>query len=427
MTSKQGPQVEGQPLTAVGTTPWTERLARPFWSLRDRNFATYWTALSAHSWSQNMQMFIRSWYAFDLTDQAVVIGGVAVAQGLPIIVLSLFGGALADRLNNRTVMFAGFLISAVSTLVIAIVISAGLIQWWHLLISAGGSGMGMSLAAGARMSIVSELVPREHLLNAISLSNLANNFGRIAAPAIAGLILATALGIEGVYYLMTVMSFVAVAIVLLLPVPASRPKSRSQSVFRDMADGLNLVRKDSVILWRALLYMVTASFGMPFVFLLPVLGKEAWGSDPTAIGILFSMLGLGAVIGSLGTASIGDFRRKGLLLLVVSGGFGVGIVALSLSPVYWAAIIIMVPLGVFQASRLSLNATLVQLKAPEESRGRVMGIYDLGNGVFPFGVLAVSALADLIPSQYALAASGSLVLLFSAYVLLSKPWLRNLI
>ena len=348
------------------------------------------------------------------------------SPGLPVILLSLFGGTLADRLNNRNVLFAGFLISAISTLGIAIVISAGLIQWWHLLLSALGSGVGMSLASGARMSIVSDLIPRDHLLNAISLSNLANNFARIAAPAIAGLILASALGIEGVYFLMTALSFVAVVIIRLVPVTVTHQKDRSRSVFSDMAEGLNVVRNDPTIRWLCLLYMVTASFGMPFLFLLPVLGEEAWASGPTQIGILFSMLGGGAVIGSLGTASLGSFRRRGLLLLIVSSGFGIGIIVLASSPIYWMAFAIMLPLGTFQASRLSLNATLVQLQAPEESRSRVMGIYSFGNGVFPFGILAISALADVIGPQYALATSGTVVLLFSLYVLLSNPRLRHL-
>ena len=426
MSSTRSSQAGEDTSTLPQVHPWKNPLFRPFWSLRHRQYAIYWVALTAQAWVMNIQMFVRSWYAYDLKDQAWLIGVVAVAQGIPVIFLSLFGGTLADRLNNRTVLIAGFTVATLSTLATAIVIAIGAIQWWHLIPSALGTGVGMSLASGARLSIISELVDRTELLNAVSLSNLAQNLARVAAPALAGIMLATTFGITGVYFLMAGLSVLSVIIVMFLPSSAVRTQRKKQSVIHDMTEGLVYVKQHEVILWLVLMYMVTASFGMPFVFLLPVLAKAAWFSTPTQIGLLFSLLGVGALVGSLGTASLGEFQKKGLLLLVVSTGFGAGIIALALSPVYLIALLVMLPLGMFQSSRLSLNAALVQLQAPDHIRGRVMGAYDFGNGVFPIGVLLISVLSDVLNPQYALAISGAVVVLFCCSVLISRPSLRTL-
>ena len=426
MSSTRSFQAGEDTSTLPQVHPWKNPLFRPFWSLRHRKYAIYWTALTAQAWVMNIQMFVRSWYAYDLKDQAWLIGVVAVAQGIPVIFLSLFGGTLADRLNNRTVLIAGFTVATFSTLATAIVIAIGAIQWWHLIPSALGTGVGMSLASGARFSIISELVDRTELLNAVSLSNLAQNLARVAAPALAGVMLATTFGITGVYFLMAGLSVSSVIIVMFLPSGPGRTQRKKQSMIHDMTEGLAYVKHHEVILWLVLMYMVTASFGMPFVFLLPVLAKAAWTSTPTQIGLLFSLLGVGSLIGSLGTASLGEFQKKGLLLLVVSTGFGAGIIALSLSPVYLIALLVMVPLGMFQASRLSLNAALVQLQAPDQIRGRIMGVYDFGNGVFPIGVLLISVLSDVLNPQYALTISGAVVVLFCCSVLISRPSLRTL-
>ncbi len=426
MSTTESPQTEEQPSGPILTGIWKNPALRPFWSLRHRNYAIFWAALSFELWVMNMLMFVRSWYAFELEGRASLIGAVAVAQGIPVLLFSLFGGALADRLNNRNVLIAGFAVNTVSTLGIAVAITIGAIEWWHLLISAMGAGIGQALAMGARFSMIAELVEREAILNANSLANLANNSSRIAAPAVAGFLLAWGFEIEGVFYLMSVLSGVSVLILFMLPSREYRQPAQRQTVLKDMVEGLRYVKEHEIILWLILVYTVTATFGMPYLFLLPVLAKNSWSAEPSQIGLLFSMVGVGALIGSLGTASLGGFNRKGLLLLIVSFGFGAGIIGLALSPIYLIALFVAVPVGVCQSARLSLNPTLVQLQTPAEIRGRVMGVYEIGSGVFSIGVLGVSALADEIPSDYALALSGGAVMAFCIYVFLTRPSIRRL-
>ena len=156
-----------------------------------------------------MQIFARAWYTYELTGKATLIGVVASAEGLPLLAFSLYGGTLADRLNKRKLLILGFMLSAIATVIIAIVITIGSIEWWHLAISAFVLGSSMALTSGARQSIIPELVEREEVLNAISLGNTAGNASRIAAPAIAGLMVVL-VGVQGVYYLMSVLQVVFV-------------------------------------------------------------------------------------------------------------------------------------------------------------------------------------------------------------------------
>ncbi len=373
-----------------------------------------------------MQMFVRSWYVYELTEKATLVGVVAIAQGLPVLAFSLFGGALADRVNKRNVLIGAYLLSGMASLGIAVVVSVGAIQWWHLVLSSATGGLGIALIGGARQSVIAELVSREELLNAVSLTNTAQNISRLAAPAVAGFVVASAVGIGGVFYVMTGLYFAAAVILSSIPRRAFRSGIRRQSVLKDMGEGLRYVRNNEVILWLTVIFMVTAVFGMPYVYLLPVLAKEAWSSEPQQIGLLFSAVGAGAVVGSLSMASLGNFQRKGLLLIIMAVGFGAGIVALTFSPFYLIGLIVLFPLGAFQSARVGLNASLVQLNSPDEIRGRVMGIYHMEIGVHPLGVLAVGALADLVGPQIALAVGGGLMVLFLAYVYQRKRFIRQL-
>ena len=137
------------------------------------------------------------------------------------------------------------------------------------------------------------------------------------------------------------------------------------------------------------------------------------------------------MIGSLGMATLGNFRGKGVLLLAITAAFGAGIVALALSPIYLVALpelwpVVLVPLGIFQSARISLNSALAQLQAHAKIRGRVMGVYHMETGVHPFGILGISLLADRIGPEYALAISGCIVVLVCGYIYLASPEMRSL-
>lgn len=382
--------------------------------------------MTGATWAMNMQMFVRPWFAFQLEGQAWLIGTTALAQGVPTLFLSLYGGALADRFNNKVMLIFGYTISTLATLAIAVLIQTDIIVWWHLVLSAGIGGIGLAMAMGARLAIVSELVPPSEVLNGVSLSNIANNVARIASPAIAGYLLSAALGPSGVFYIMSCLSGSSVALFFLLPSGRRRIRTTTQSVIRDMADGFQFVRGHETVPWLILMYMVTATLGMPYLFLLPVLGEVAWEATPAQIGLIFSMVGIGSLIGSFSTATMGSTSRQGLILILVCMGFGLGIVALAYSPLYWIALVVAVPLGTCQSARLSLNPALVQLQSPDHIRARVMGIYEFSNGIFPIGVLLMAVTMDYVDPRVVMAAAGTLMALFSFYVLLGKPNVRQL-
>ena len=425
MRTSGGPQSQEQPpLNVEGTSPRIS-LQTTFRSFRHRNYTIFWIALLAQSWAMNMQIFARAWFTYDLTDKASLIGVVALAEGLPILAFSLYGGALADRLNKRNVLIGGYCLSAMATVAIAAVISTGSIEWWHLVFSAFALGASMALTSGARQSIIPELVDRDEVLNAISLGSTAGNATRIAAPAIAGLMIVL-VGVEGVYYMMSALHVASVFIMLSLPSGSVRSGSRRQPVLRDIADGLRYVRDNRIVLWLLVVFMATATLGMPYLYLMPVIAQEAWGQEPDGIGFLYAGAGVGALFGSLALASLGNFKRRGLLLLLLGIAYGTGTIAMAVSPNYLMAIFVVAAIGVVQSARMSLNSALIQIQSAEEVRGRVMGVYIMIVGLFPLGILAVGGLVDVLGPRGAFTLSGGLVAAFSIYFILANPSLRRL-
>ncbi len=263
------------------------------------------------------------------------------------------------------------------------------------------------------------------LTNGIALYNTAMNLMRIIIPVIAGT-LVLVIGVAGVYYIGA--ACYAVSIVALLMIPASRkagPRPDS-SVGRDLIEGLGYVRRSPIILILLVMAFVAAIFAMPYSNFMPVFAVDILEAGPTGLGWLLTMTGIGALAGSLGVASLANFRRKGLLLLISAIAFGAMLILFCFSHSFALSLLLLVGVGLGMACYMTLSNALIQQNTTHEVRGRVMSIYMMTFGLMPLGALPLGAIADRVGTPSTLSIAAAIATTFIVLMAILRPQLRRL-
>ena len=399
-------------------------MPRTFASFESRDFRFFWFGLVVMMGGLQMQMLARAYLVYDLTDSASLLGVVSVASAAPILVLSLFGGVAADRFERRRVLQAGQAVSAALAGFIAVAITTGFIEWYHLLFVATVQGAMWAFMMPARQSMIPELVSREHLTNAVSLSSAAMSTTTLVAPAIGGVIYAKA-GPAAVYYSIAVMSLLSMVLTAQVPQTRGSGAGKKGAVLADIAEGLKHCFANKMVLALLVMGLATTLLAMPFRFMLPVFIVDVYGRGPDSMGIMLSLFGLGALTGSLFIASIGHWRR-GMLLITTSFLSAVALGALAALPFFFVAVAIMAFLGLGDSGRRSLNQALIMEEVEERYRGRVMSVYMMNFGLMPLGMLPAGLVADWLGGQVAIGILAFLLFVFTLGVAVSQSRLRAL-
>lgn len=388
-----------------------------FDALRDRNFRWLWVGQLASSATFQMGGVAQGWLVYQLTGSAFALGWVGSGWSVSTLLLSLYGGALADRMEKRDLLIWARLAMILNTLTIALLISTGAIQIWHLVVNSFLSGVLFSFLMPANQALVSELVDREALLNAVSLNSVGMGLMGIFSASLAGY-LVEAVGVAGAYYAMV--GFYLMALFSLMKLPRTGRGERSRdSVWADLREGVRYIGTHSII--QALLGLVLARvlFGMPYRTFMPKFAQEVMGLDASGLGVLMAAPGVGALISSLTTASLGDFQGKGKLLLT-SGVIMGGSLFLFVNTSYFALILLFLGLvgGASNASMV-MNNTLIQANCHSRLRGRVMSVYMMMWGLMPLGTLPAGAIADRMGVPFVVGLEGGLL----ALIFLGIGWL----
>ncbi len=413
-----------------------------FTSLRSRNYRWYWLAAIASFTGLQMNVIARGWLVWELTESAFSIGMVAFAFGVPMLLFSLFGGAIADRAPKRTLLITTNTFVAFVTLVIAILVTMDVIQFWHLVAAGAAQGFFFVFDLPARQAMVPELVERRQLLNAISLNSSAMNLTRVVGPALAGGLLVV-IGTAGVFYIVVGSYLAAVAAISMISLPKrvaepdptllraspsgqSRWGTQARAIWADLLEGVDYIRHSSLILLLLVMAFIPLTFGLPYIVLLPVFADEVLDVGKIGFGILVTMTGVGALIASLSIASLGDFRRKGMLLLISALAFGMTLVIFGLSHSYALSLAILVAVGAGGTGYMTVNNTLIVSTVPPRMMGRVMSIYILTFALMPMAAMPVGALGDAIGVGTAVALGGAIVVFFVLAMAILRPSLRRL-
>ena len=368
-----------------------------------------------------MQMIAQGYLVYELTGSPALLGLVNSGFALPMLVLALFGGALADRLD-RIIQFGqvGFLLTA---LAIAITVLTGSITWYHLLAASLVMGAVFSFIGPARQAMIPTLVQPQHLTNALALNSAGMSAMTLLAPVFAGVLYAL-IGPAGVYFVLAGLVAIATLVTILLPKTELRPVEVSTKIIADIKAGLVYIKQSPMVRILLFIGLITALLAMPFRFLMPVFVVEVYDKGPESMGLLVSLMGAGALVGSLFMAQVGRWKR-GLLLMGTTILTGVALLLVAALPFYIVALVLMLALGLGDACRRTLNQALIMEVTEAEYRGRVMSVYMLNFALMPLGVLPAGIAAQYLGVQTAIGILAVLLLAISAIILVTQKDLRR--
>jgi MFS family permease len=394
-----------------------------FSSLKNRNFMFLWLGMVCLMAGINMQMIARGYLVYEITERPLLLGIVNVGAALPILGLSLFGGAIADRMDRRRIIQGGQFISLALTLAVAVLITMDAVTWQMLFVASMLQGAMWAFMMPARQAIIPQIVGKENVTNALALNAAGMSATTLIAPAVAGWIYA-GIGPAGVYYVIAALGFFAVVFTTLVRYERATPVGKKANMRSDIADGLGYIVKSPMVLLLLIMGGATTMLAMPFRFLIPVFVVELYDRGPEALGLLVSVMGLGSLAGAMFIASMGKWRR-GVMLIAGSLMSGLGLILVAAFPFYMAAVAIMVLLGLGDATRRTLNETLIMEVVEDRFRGRVMSVFMMNFGLMPLGVLPAGLAIEFYGGQATAAFLGITLVLVASGVLVTQRKLRN--
>ena len=283
----------------------------------------------------------------------------------------------------------------------------------------------MAINMPSRQAIISDIVPESKLMNAVALNNSAMNLTRIIGPAIAGFLIVF-IDTSGVFYLISAIYVLSALSLLMVKTNSVQARSTKKSVGKDIFEGLRYVWNDVHLRGLILMAFLPSLFGFTLFALLPVWAREALNVNSSDLGILMTMMGVGALIGTLGLAAVRKFDRRGILLLGLGVFWGITLVGLANSMIFPVAVPFLIIIGLVSSIYMSLNMTLTQLSATPEMRGRVMSIMMMTFGLMPIGALPFGTIAEYIGTANSLTISGILLSLLTLAFAFAYPAFKRI-
>ncbi len=397
---------------------------RGFSALRHRNYRLYWLGQMVSLSGTWMQSVSQPWLVLLLGGTPLQLGTVLALQFAPALFLAPIGGVMADRVDKRKALIAAQAGAMVEATTLFVLTLTGVVEIWHVMVLALGLGFVNAVEMPMRQAFAAELVPRDDLMNAIALNSASFNVARVLGPAIAGLTLA----IFGPAFNFgaNAVSYVAVLTGLWRMDAAGIHRVRKPdpgiSVRSSLVEGLRYARRTPPVMWPLLLLLGTATFGMNFQTLLPLFARNTLALEADGYGLLFALMGVGSLIGSLSLAFAGS--RRPLVGLIVGGGVAFVIFEVSLGltrePLFAYPLVAIIGLS----SMLMVNTlnVMIQNSVPNELRGRVMSLWvTVFAGSAPIGGFFAGFVAQLwgAPAGFLLGAGlSSLFVALVAYQLL---------
>jgi MFS family permease len=386
-----------------------------FAALKHRNFRLFLTGQFVSLCGTWMQTIAQGWLVLQLTDSAFAVGLVTALGSLPILVFSLYGGVIADRVNKRKFILLLQTLMLLEALTLGVLTALNLITVEWVMGLAVFFGLLTAFEVPARQAFVAEIVDREDLMNAIALGSSAFNLARVIGPATAGLLIAT-LGLEACFFA-NAASYLAVIASLVRMDAHSVKVPAGASIWTAMGEGFAYVFGSR---WpRALVIIVTtfSIFGFSFMPLMPVFARDALGLDASGYGVIVASIGAGALSAAFFMAAFGNRIRQSRMVLGSSVAFGAILSIGSLAPEFWSAVVLYTVCGGSMALNGIAANTMLQTEAPDHLRGRVMGFYSfMVLGLAPFGSLQAGWVAEHFGVRVAFAVGGLICLAVAAGV-----------
>jgi MFS family permease len=426
--------------TAVGVTPATSEsrssVRRTLAAFAYRDFRVLWFGACTSSIGTWMQSLAANWLVLSLTGSATYLGLDAFLQQLPIILFTLIGGVLADRLDRRRTLLFSQYVQTATAATLALLVFFGYIRIWHILTLSFITGCAQAFGGPAYQSLIPSLVDKRDLTNAIALNSIQFNVARVIGPFFAGATLAVFANLGfaeaspeamTACFTLNALSYLVVISALSSLHVEHIPPATTRPILEELRGGIRYVRRTPAIPPLIVLAFATTFLGMPVLTLLPVYARDIYHEGVAEYSRMMMASGAGAIAGSLIVAWLGRFPRMGVSTLVVQIGFGLLIVLFAIARNIYASYLLLFLTNVALMIVFSTVTSLVQLIAPNEMRGRVMSIYMLAfRGGMPLGSLASGYLASILTPTSVLVGNGTLLGAVAVYLALRSRSMREL-
>ena len=390
------------------------------------DFRLLWLCVLLQSAAVGMNWVVTGWLVFEITGSAFVTAAASAVAMAPFFFLGAVSGAVADRMNRSRLLRVVTVAAAAASGVMAAALLADLAQLWHILALTALSGCATAFLMTTRQSLTYDIVGPKLALNGMSLNSVSMQVGLVCGSLVSGIII-SAFGAGGQFLVISLAFLASGGFALFIRASSAGARERPpQSVVRVLAEYVGIMRRNRTLVTLMLLTGVNEMFGFTHMSLLPVIAKEVLGLGAVGLGVLTGVRQIGGIVGQIGLAALGNYRRKGLLMFAVMAAFGACLMALVLvtDVVYYVAV-----LGLATACAMcvdTLHMTLMQENVAEHERGRAMGAWTLSIGVAPVGHLGLGALAGAIGAPWALFVSGTVLLGASAATAAGLPRIRRL-
>jgi len=369
----------------------------------------------------------QGWLVLLLTNSPALLGLAGAVAGLPTLFLAPFAGVLADRLDRRRLLILTNSSGALIGLTLAILTTTGVVEYWHILVLAFLGGLVFTVQLPAAQAVVSTIVPRQAIGNAVALNSAQYNFLRILAPAAAGLFIAAG-SLQLGFWVNAGALGIAAIITSTLAIPSTRSADRAQAaLWTDLQDGIRYVMRNRLLTVLVLMPAVPALFVLNYLTFIPLYARDILGTGAAGIGFLTGAIGIGALVGALSLATLRPSGGSGRLIVGAMAIVGVSLATFAVSRSLPLSMLALTLIGTFQVQFYSTTNTMIQVLVPARLRGRVLSLYTLTSiGLIPVANLAGGALAETIGVEMVLAAGGILTVLIAVAVAVLEPEILRL-
>ncbi len=375
-------------------------------ALRHRNYRLFFAGQGISLVGTWMQAMAQAWLVYRLSGSSFMLGLVGFAGQVPVFLLSVLGGAVADERSKRAILIWTQALSMLLALTAALLTLSGAVQVWHVILLATSLGVVNAFDIPARQAFVMEMVGREDLHNAIALNSSMFNSARVLGPTLAGL-LVPLVG-EGWCFLFNSASYLTViAGLLLMRLERAASKANAGTAWQRIRDGLSFAAGHATIRTLLLLVGLSNLLGLSYHVLMPVFADRILGGGPMSLGLLMGATGLGAFAGAMLLAARRDALGLGRWVIRAGLSFGASLMLFSVSRSLLLSALLLVPVGFSMVVLMAAANTLIQQTAPDGYRGRVMALYSMMVvGMAPFGALIAGGLAQVLGPQATVFAGG---------------------
>ncbi len=356
-----------------------ETLRARFPAFRIADYRRLFIALSFTAGARWALVLGRGWLVFELTDSAFAVGAVTFAGFFPFVVVGPFAGVIADRVDRRRMLMVTSAVGVAAAITLVAVTVTDVVELWHVLLLAFIAGSGQASSMPAQQALLANIVPKEILLPAVSLSGIAQHGSRIIGPLFGATLLST-FGAGAVFILSAALltcGLIAVWMIRYRPTTVGAdPEARRPLVLVQLRDGFNYARRDRRIATVLVLVAFHCGLTMAFDSMMPTLSTMI-GGDSGTYGSILVGLGAGAVVGVLSLSLLETPRAQGLAFFASGVGSGLAMLAFGFATVPAAAIVGAALAGATQASYMALSIVFIQQVVPDEFRGRVLSLFSL--------------------------------------------------